>query len=275
MAYSYYQTDEFSGGWHSGRIAVEVDSQSISGNYSIINLKLQVREDTNAYSQNNNGANVYLSVDGDKKVTDDSIDFSDFSTGTWYTILAKTGIKIYHESDGKQSISVKGYCATGTGAGTYSQTQTITLPTIPRKSKISSLTSSVSVNGTNAVTVGISRADSGFTHTVKFSIGSYSQSYTGVGTSKSFIIPLASLTAVNVPENPVNADVLIGVHVVSVVFLNSNVYTWVLSLFTGATFTCIFTDKYPPDVEVRDGDVVTSSATFNISIVKGVTREEA
>jgi len=29
------------------------------------------------------------------------------------------------------------------------------------------------------------------------------------------------------------------------------------------------------DVEVRDGDVVTSSATFNISIVKGVTREEA
>jgi len=196
MAYTIYKTAEFSGGLHSGRIAVEVDSQSISGNYSIINIKLQVREDTNASSYNNGGASVYIAVDGDTKVTDDVIDFRGFSTGTWYTILSKTSIKVYHNTDGSKEVDVKGYCATGVGAGTYNQTAAVTLPKIPRKSSISSLTESVIVDGSNAAVVNISRASSSFYHTVKFSIGAYTQSYTNVDTSASFTVPMSWLNAI-------------------------------------------------------------------------------
>jgi hypothetical protein len=54
----------------------------------------------------------------------------------------------------------------------------------------------VSVNGTNAVTVNITRASSSFTHTVVFSFGSYSKTTTGVGTSTSYAIPQSWLNAI-------------------------------------------------------------------------------
>jgi hypothetical protein len=197
MSYTYYKIAAFSGGWHEGEIGIEVDSQSVSGNYSIINLVLRARETTNASSYNLGGANLYLSVDGSVKVTDDTIDFRSFVTGTWYTILSKTGIKVYHDTDGSKEIDVKGYCATGVGAGTYNQTAyNVALPTIPRKSSIASLTGSVTVDGTNAMAVSISRASSTFYHTVKFSIGAYSQSYYSVGTSQSYTIPMSWLNAI-------------------------------------------------------------------------------
>ncbi|MBO7222301.1 MAG: hypothetical protein J6V37_04545, partial [Clostridia bacterium] len=55
---------------------------------------------------------------------------------------------------------------------------------------------SVSVNGTNAVTVNITRASSSFTHTVVFSFGSYSKTTTSVGTSTSYAIPQSWLNAI-------------------------------------------------------------------------------
>ena len=67
---------------------------------------------------------------------------------------------------------------------------------IARASTISSVTSSVSVNGTNAVTVNITRASSSFTHTVVFSIGSYSKTTSSVATSTSYAIPQSWLNAI-------------------------------------------------------------------------------
>jgi len=58
------------------------------------------------------------------------------------------------------------------------------------------VTSSVSVNGTNAVTVAIDRKSSSFTHTVVFSFGSYSKTTTGVATSTSYAIPTNWLNAI-------------------------------------------------------------------------------
>jgi hypothetical protein len=54
----------------------------------------------------------------------------------------------------------------------------------------------VSVNGTNEVTVNITRAASSFTHTVVFGFGSYSKTTTGVGTSTSYAIPTSWLNAI-------------------------------------------------------------------------------
>lgn len=58
------------------------------------------------------------------------------------------------------------------------------------------MTSSVAINGTNAVTVNISRASSSFTHTVVFKFGSYSKTTTGVGTSTSYAIPTSWINAI-------------------------------------------------------------------------------
>jgi hypothetical protein len=196
MAYTYYKEAEFSGGWHSGRIGLEVVSQNIAENYSVVNLKFQVRKDVTSSSYNLGGATEYVKLDGVTKVSDDSVDFRTYVIGTWYNCLQALNVTIYHGTDGKKTVSLQGYCATGVGAGTYNQTQSIALPDIPRKSSISSLTSSVSVNGTNAVTVNISRADASFTHTVLFTIGAYSQTYTGVATSQAFAIPTSWLNAI-------------------------------------------------------------------------------
>jgi hypothetical protein len=196
MAYTYYKTAEFSGGWHSGRIGVEVESQNVAGNYSVVNLIFQVRKDVSSSSYNNGGAVEYIKLDGTSKVTGDSIDFRSYVIGTWYNVMQALNVVVYHGTDGKKTISVQGYCDTNVGAGVYNQTQSVVLPTIARKSTVSSITSPVSCNGTNAVTVGIARADSSFTHKVTFSLGTASQQYTGVATSQAFTIPLSWLNQI-------------------------------------------------------------------------------
>lgn len=196
MAYTYYKIASFSGGWHSGRIGIEVVSQSIEGNYSDVNIGFSVRKDVTSSSYNLGGANMFISRDGTSLLSSNSIDFRTYVIGTWYNQLQALSHRVYHNADGTASINVRGYCATGVGAGTYDQTQTLTLPTIPRKSSIASLTSSVDVNGTNQVSVGISRASTSFTHTVGFYFGSYSQEYTGVATSQAYAIPTAWLNAI-------------------------------------------------------------------------------
>jgi hypothetical protein len=54
----------------------------------------------------------------------------------------------------------------------------------------------VAVNGTNAVTVAITRASSSFKHVVVFSFGSYTQTVNNVDTSTSYAIPTSWLNAI-------------------------------------------------------------------------------
>lgn len=196
MAYTFYKIAAFSGGWHQGQIGVELVSQNVAGNYSVLNLIFQVKETTNATSYNNGGANMFVALDGTIRASNTTIDFRTYTTGTWYTNLTASNVVVYHGSDGNKTISLQGYCATGVGAGTYNQTQSIALPQITQRSTIATLTPTVDVDGTNAVALTITRPDVTFTHTVTFSIGTYSQQYTGVATSQSFAIPTAWLNSI-------------------------------------------------------------------------------
>lgn len=95
---------------------------------------------------------------------------------------------VAHAADGTKACSFSATCGinvtlSGTYYGNVTASGSGTFNTIARASTISSVTSSVSVTGSNAVTVNISRASSSFTHTVVFSFGSYSKTTTGVGTS--------------------------------------------------------------------------------------------
>jgi hypothetical protein len=116
------------------------------------------------------------------------------------TIFTKT-VNVAHNADGTKTCAFSATCGinvtlSGTYYGNVTASGNGTFNTIARASTISSVTASVAVNGTNAVTVAITRASSSFTHTVVFTFGSYTQTVNNVGTSTSYAIPTNWLNAI-------------------------------------------------------------------------------
>ncbi len=108
---------------------------------------------------------------------------------------------VAHANDGSLSCGISSTWSCGlTYSGTYyasmSVSGTLTGDKIPRASSISSLSTNVEINGTNSLSVGISRAVSSYTHTVKFVFGTKSRTTTGVDTGTSFVIPMDWLEAI-------------------------------------------------------------------------------
>lgn len=135
MAYSYYREAKLTGGWHTARLAFQINSQDIATNKSNVTLKLQVREDVNAASYNLTGsAMLWIKINGVIKASKTTFDWRNYVTGTWYNELTWTG-DLTHNADGTLSITLDGYIETGVGAGDYNPTdQTVVLTTIPRTS---------------------------------------------------------------------------------------------------------------------------------------------
>lgn len=80
---------------------------------------------------------------------------------------------IYHNADGTKSVSWSWSVATGTSVlGTITRSGTQVLQTIPRASTISLSPSSIVLGGSTTIT--ITRASSGFTHTLTWAIGNQS-----------------------------------------------------------------------------------------------------
>ena len=170
------------------QIAWTVDSQSVANNTSTVTAKVQLVSTGSSYTINSSASKSgSLTINGTKYTFNFTASLSGNQTKTLFT---KT-VTVAHASDGTKTCS---FSATYYGNVTVSGTGAFN--TIVRASTISSVTSSVSVNGTNAVTVAITRASSSFTHTVVFSFGSYSKTTTGVGTSTSYAIPTSWLNAI-------------------------------------------------------------------------------
>lgn len=180
------------------QIAWTVDSQSVANNTSTVTAKVQLVSTGSSYTINSSASKSgSLTINGTKYTFSFTAALSGNQTKTIYT---KT-VTISHASDGTKTCSFA--CSAGinvTLSGTYygnvTASDSVTFNTIARASTISSVTSSVSVNGTNEVTVDISRKSSSFTHTVVFKFGSYSKTTTGVGTSTSYAIPTSWLNAI-------------------------------------------------------------------------------
>lgn len=145
--------------------------------------------------------NYGIIVDGSVKKTGSS---SPYVSTSYIQLLTWTG-DITHNSDGSKKINVDVYLHHNNTAKYLPKQYTsssplsmgsVTLTTIPRASSISSLTSSVAINGENKVTVNITRNSSSFTHTVQFYINNtYTTTITNVGTSTSYAIPTSWLSA--------------------------------------------------------------------------------
>lgn len=180
------------------QIAWTVDSQSVANNTSTVTAKVQLVSTGSSYTINSSASKSgSLTINGTKYSFNFTASLSGNQTKTIYT---KT-VTVAHSADGTKTCSFSATCGinvtlSGTYYGNVTASGSGTFNTIARASTISSVTSSVSVNGTNEVTVNITRAASSFTHTVVFSFGSYSKTTTGVGTSTSYAIPQSWLNAI-------------------------------------------------------------------------------
>ena len=180
------------------KIAWEVTSQSVANNTSSVTVKVQLVSTGASYTINSTASKSgSLTINGTKYTFSFTAGLSGNQTKTLYT---KT-VTVAHAANGTKTCSFSATCGinvtlSGTYYGNVTASGTGTFDTIARASSISSVTSSVSVNGTNEVTVAITRAASSFTHTVVFSFGTYSKTTTGVGTSTSYAIPTSWLNAI-------------------------------------------------------------------------------
>lgn len=180
------------------QIAWSVDSQSVANNTSTVTAKVQLVSTGSSYTINSSASKSgSLTINGTKYSFTFTASLSGNQTKTIYT---KT-VTVSHAANGTKTCSFS--CSAGinvTLSGTYYGNVTASgsgvFNTIARASTISSVTSSVAINGTNAVTVNITRASSSFTHTVVFSFGSYSKTTTAVGTSTSYAIPTSWMNAI-------------------------------------------------------------------------------
>ncbi|MBR3927753.1 MAG: hypothetical protein IKJ65_01975 [Clostridia bacterium] len=180
------------------QIAWTVDSQSEANNTSTVTAKVQLVSTGSSYTINSTASKSgSLTINGTKYTFSFTAALSGNQTKTLFT---KT-VTVAHASDGSKTCAFSATCGinvtlSGTYYGNITASGSGTFNTIARASTISSVTSSVSVNGTNEVTVAISRKSSAFTHTVVFSFGSYSKTNTGVATSSSYAIPTSWLNAI-------------------------------------------------------------------------------
>lgn len=180
------------------KIAWSVGSQSVANNTSSVTVKVQLVSTGSSYTINSSATKSgSVTINGTKYTFSFTASLSGNQTKTLYT---KT-VTVSHSANGTKTCAFSATCGInvtlgGTYYGNVTASGSGTFDTIARASTISSFTESVSVNGTNEVTVSIARASSSFTHTVVFSFGSYSKTTTGVGTSTSYAIPTSWLNAI-------------------------------------------------------------------------------
>lgn len=179
------------------QIAWSVGSQSVANNTSSVTVKVQLVSTGSSYTINSSASKSgSLTINGTKYTFTFTAALNGNQTKTIYT---KT-VTVAHNANGTKTCAFSATAGinvtlSGTYYGNVTASGNGTFNTIARASTISSVTSSVAINGTNAVTVNITRAASSFTHTVVFSFGSYSKTTTGVGTSTSYAIPTSWINA--------------------------------------------------------------------------------
>lgn len=176
-------------------ITITENSTSVENNTSNVTVSVKFFRTNTGYETYGTGK-VYCTINGTQYTS--SVGLSQKITNSGIVLFTKT-LNIKHGTDGSKTLSVSSYISldlSGSTLSSSSQSYSHALTKIARNSTISSVTSSVEVNGTNKCTVEISRAVSTYTHTVTWKIGSYSYSATSVGTSTSYAIPTSWMNAI-------------------------------------------------------------------------------
>lgn len=160
-----------------GYIYLSLSEESINVAANTSNVRAKLYYVGNGLSWNNSNCTWWININGNSG--SGSHNFG--KSGTQY--LGERVVTVGHNSDGSKSVSVSASFATGVSIGTLSTSASITLTKIPRKSTLGSVTPA-SVEYEGSVTIAISRAASGFTHTIQaYYNGTWNNIATGVGDS--------------------------------------------------------------------------------------------
>ena len=163
--------------------------QDIASNSSTVNV--QARLITNGYaSMWGVTADLTITINGGSAIEHPAINIG---TGSSQLIFAHD-YNVPHNSDGTKTVDIKISVALNSGGyGSSMVAFDLPLPTIARASTVSDVTGTLG----SAMTINISRKNSAFTHTVKYSFGSKSGTIaTNVGTSCSWTPPADLATVI-------------------------------------------------------------------------------
>ena len=159
------------------RIQVIVNSQSVANNTSNVTLKLYFRRTNQGYETYGTGT-ATGGIDG--KTYNQAVSPSQkivYSSGNGICLFEKS-VTVSHSTNGSKSLSVTGKISIpGANLSSNTQTYTVSLPTIPRAS---SITSSVQFYAGAYLPVTISRASSSFTHKIEVIAGGTSRRPSGL-----------------------------------------------------------------------------------------------
>ncbi len=168
-------------------ITVNQNSQNVSNNCSNVSVYVRFWRDNQGYTTYGsgtcyckiNGTTYSATVSPSQKITDSGIN-----------LFSKT-LDIYHNNDGTKTLTCSAWISMDTPLSSSEQSYSQTLSTIPRASKPTLSSSSVTMG--NSVTISTNRASSSFTHSLYYQIGSggWNTIGTGIGTSKSWTVPLS------------------------------------------------------------------------------------
>lgn len=175
-------------------ISITENSTSATDNTSNVTVSVKFFRTNTGYETYGTGK-VYCTIDGTQYTS--SVGLSQKITSSGINLFTKT-LNIKHSSDGSKTLTVSSRISldlNGSNLTSSSQSYSHALTKLARNSTISSLTSSVSIDGTNTSTVNITRYSDSYTHTVKWTVGSHTYSATKVGTSTSYAIPASWVDA--------------------------------------------------------------------------------
>ena len=147
---------------------------------------------------------------------------------SWHKV-GEASKTVTHSSDGSKSISIGCEHSTSGSLFNCDESWTVTLDTIPRASVPTVAPSTVLLSESqNTITVNTNRKSSSFTHTLALTVGTYTETKTGVGENTTFSIPKTVLA-----DFPANASTIEG----SIVCTTKNGSTTIGSAQT-VKFTC-------------------------------------
>ena len=166
---------------------VNQNSQNVSNNCSNVSVYVRSWRDNSGYTTYGSGT-CYCKINGTTYSA--AISPSQKITDSGINLFSKT-LDIYHNNDRTKTLTCSAWIDMNTPLSSSEQSYSQNLSTIPRASKPTLSSSSVTMG--NSVTIYTNRASSNFTHSLYYKIGSNSKVSigTGIGTSKSWTVPLS------------------------------------------------------------------------------------
>lgn len=181
-------------------------NMSLSGNYALTTIPRATTISSVTSEVYVNGSNS-ISIALDRKSANFTQNVTIKANDTYQTTITNSDVNVSYvipvtwinAIGSNASISGTVSVTTYNGSTQIGDTQTSTFTLKKATPSTITCTDSIECNGSNILRVGITRQNTAFLHTVNFVFGSYSQSFSNIGTSKEYAPPMTWLNAI--PNN--------------------------------------------------------------------------